>query len=176
MMSDHPAQQTGFTLLEVLIVGVVIGILAAIVAPSWLGFWANRRVSDARDQIRQGIQQAQRQAIATRTSWQFSLRQADQHLEWAVHPQSVGWATVNTWQPLDSSVVLDESNTLTEEVNDIRYVAFNFRGEEKARSIVTLEGQNGRANKKCVFLATLLGKTANGEEQPHPSNRGFYCY
>lgn len=175
-MSHHSAQQKGFTLLEVLIVIAVIGILSAIVAPSWLEFWANRRVSDARDQIRQGIQQAQRQAIATRTSWQFSLRESEQHLEWAVHPQSVDWMRVNTWQSLDSLVVLDESNTLTEKVDDIHYVAFNFRGEENARSIITLEGQNGLADKRCVFLATLLGKTANGQEQMQPSSRGFYCY
>ncbi|TVR15688.1 MAG: prepilin-type N-terminal cleavage/methylation domain-containing protein, partial [Phormidium sp. GEM2.Bin31] len=40
----HASSRQGFTTIEVLVVIVMIGILTAIAAPSWLSFVNNRRV------------------------------------------------------------------------------------------------------------------------------------
>ena len=172
---DHDAH-SGFTIIEGLAVVVIIGILAAIAAPSWLKFSMNREVEAARDQLHQGIQQAQTQAIATRTAWQFSLRATQGQVEWAIHQHGLPWNDIRNWQPLDPKIVLDEDNTLTLEQNDVHYILFTFKGTVNERSIITLESQGGIADKKCVMVNNLLGTTQDGKELPQPNRFGFECF
>jgi prepilin-type N-terminal cleavage/methylation domain-containing protein len=170
------SSEQGFTLLEILVVVVMVGVLGAIATPTWVKFWADQQVDAARDEIHAGIKLAQNRAMIRRVSWQFSLRKADNHLEWAVHQPGVDWSQIRQWQPLDQTVVLDDANTLTAQENRVHYVLFDFRGTVKERSIITLESQNAIADKKCVLVQTLLGKTADGKELDQPNWLGFECF
>jgi len=58
----------GFTLLEVLVVIIIIGILFAIAAPGWDALISRQRVGAAREQVLQVIRQAQSDARATRSA------------------------------------------------------------------------------------------------------------
>lgn len=57
----------GFTLLEVLVVVLIIGVLAAIAAPSWSALMNRQRVGVVTDQAVQFIRQAQNEARRTHT-------------------------------------------------------------------------------------------------------------
>ena len=59
--------QSGFTLIEVLVVIIIIGVLSAIAAPGWLAFINNRRISTMRGQVADSIRKAQTDAKTTRT-------------------------------------------------------------------------------------------------------------
>jgi prepilin-type N-terminal cleavage/methylation domain-containing protein len=53
----------GFTLVEILITLIVVGVLSAIIAPSFLAMLNKNKVNDALDQVRGALQEAQREAL-----------------------------------------------------------------------------------------------------------------
>ncbi|NJN13609.1 MAG: prepilin-type N-terminal cleavage/methylation domain-containing protein [Richelia sp. RM2_1_2] len=166
---------SGFTLLEMLVVIAAIGILAAIAAPSWLAFIENRRLNDASDKIYLGLRDAQRQAKKTKSNWQFSLRKQGNIVQWAVHPQTVNPNNAN-WNDLNSNVVLDDETTLNLE-NNVRQIQFNYMGTVTKAPFgrVTLSGKNGAKAKRCVIVSTILGAIRTAKERDKAKD-GDYCY
>lgn len=167
----------GFTLLEVLVVAAIIGILAAIAAPSFLGFQEKRKVETVQQMLYQAMRSAQRDAMQYRQEQQFSLRQQNDRLEWSSHPRSVSPLQVTHWEALPAGVVLaDRDNTLPEASN-VHYVRFTFQGDVKFRlGTVTLTGANGGKVERCVIVSTLIGAMRKGEGHQKPNSNDRYCY
>jgi prepilin-type N-terminal cleavage/methylation domain-containing protein len=62
-----PDVNGGFTLIEVLVIVIIIGVLSAIAAPGWLAFVNNKRISTVRSQAADAIRKAQTEAKTTQT-------------------------------------------------------------------------------------------------------------
>lgn len=62
-----PDPNGGFTLIEILVIVIMIGVLSAIAAPGWLAFVNNRRISTVRSQAADAIRKAQTEAKTTQT-------------------------------------------------------------------------------------------------------------
>lgn len=67
--------KAGFTLIEMLVVTLMIGVMFAIAAPGWLGFMQQRRVNSVNDAVVRALQDAQSQAKTKKLSYSVSFRQ-----------------------------------------------------------------------------------------------------
>lgn len=94
-------RQRGFTLVELMIVIAVMGILAAIAAPSYQTYMAQRRLNGAARHLAMHLMQARSQAIATNKKIIVNLLNSNQYAFVTDNDGdetiSAGDTTENTW-------------------------------------------------------------------------------
>lgn len=145
---------SGFTLIETLVVVVIAGILASILAPGWLGLQTITNLNAAQDGVLQVMRQAQTQAINQRQLWRAGFREANAQLEWA----NFASGSAPVWQPLHSNVRIElESSTLSQNAG-VYFVEFDERGNVTPPfGRLNLASQRDDQNRRCVVVSTLLG-------------------
>ncbi|MGB3557497.1 MAG: type II secretion system protein [Geitlerinemataceae cyanobacterium] len=174
MLRASHSSTKGFTLIEALVVSLMMGILAAIMAPSWIALKDRQTLNTAQDAVFLAMREAQAQALQTKEPWQASFRENQSVVQVAVHSAK---ADPNTapWQSLDPAVRLDEETTLRES-GGVRQIRFNYRGHVNGQlGRVTLSIKNGGTTKRCVITSTLLGALRKAREQSK-SVDGKSCY
>lgn len=171
--------EAGLSLFETLIVVVFIGILAAIGIPTFFKFLAVQRLNTAQAELHQALRQAQHEAELHKQTWRFSIRQRNNQIEWAQHPDSVPAGSVAVWKALDPNITFDLNSKDTSFVSagGVYYVKFDFRGHVSYRlGRVTLMDRAGGVERRCVIVSTLIGAMRRGENQAKADKDGHYCY
>lgn len=174
LLNKHSS--SGFTLPEMLVVVLLIGILATLGIPNWLSFVDTRHLNTAQNEVYYAMRQAQRQATKDKLTWQASFREQDGIVQWAVHPATMNPSSAN-WNNLDANVRFDSETTL-ELSNHIRKAQFNYTGNAKSPSDIgriTLSSKSGGKAKRCVIVSTILGAVRTAKEH-NTTNGGKYCY
>ncbi len=153
--------QGGYTLLEVLIVLVILGILIAIAAPGWLGFVQQRQLKTAQDQIQRAIYEAISSAKKDKLTYQVSFRESNSRLQYAIHLSSTPSQTA-FWQSFTEQVQIDKENTtfLWDGKSNIWRVQYNYKGNTNGQiGKITLMAKTSGSSKYCVISSTLIGNT-----------------
>ena len=173
----HPdTRSSGFTLLEILIVVLIVGILMTILALSWNNLLTRQQLNIAQSDTHQIIRRAQLEAIHRRVPWQASFRQIGDQVEWATHAASLPPAQA-TWQTLTSVVKIDAPETTFPKASGIYRMRFNYQGHVNGQlGRLTFTGLNGGRLKRCVFVSTLLGALRDAHNRNNPDLGGRFCY
>lgn len=178
---DRYAKSLGFTLIEVLVVMIIVGILSAIVAPSWLAFANNQRLNSAQSLSFSNLRLAQSNAKRTQTIWQASFRNTINVAQYAVHPEPPKNATKQDrdrlpWKNFDEGVrIVDKTEkeprttfaifqvVPSEPLEPVYRVQFKPQGSVNGQlGKITFVTRNGD-RKKCVIVSTLLGAMRTAE-------------
>lgn len=173
---------SGFTLLELIIVVVMIGLLSAIAAPSWLSFVNRIRLNTAQDQVYRAMQEAKSNAKVQKITWQFSVREIPTDrktiVQWAVHPSSVIPSSAN-WHTLPPQIKIYQKETTlyTDKKNQLQRVQFNYIGNTNGQlGQITLTANHTGKTKRCVYVSTLIGAMRTGKEHAKTNSSGKSCY
>lgn len=167
--------RNGFTLLEMLVAIFIIGLLAAMIAPGWLGYSERNRLTVGRDKIYSALRDTQVKAQSRGVGWQFSLRERDNRIEWTNHPRSVSPSSAQ-WEVLESSSIRIDDETTFATSSGIYYVRFDDEGNVQYRlGRITLSSRKNPRIKRCVIVSTIVGAMRKSQEQATPKD-GKLCY
>lgn len=172
----------GFTLLEVLVIALIVGILSSIAAPGWLAFINNQRVRTVNDRVLQTLRSAQSEA-------KRSKRDITVTFDPSADPPKAKFDTVPAQTSPLQTVTFDGGGEIKKQqiklstnrgpVNPANpapvnpptpnSITFDYQGNLTPGSTpfyVTVQPTGGGA-KKCVIVETLLGGMRTDE--------GSYC-
>ncbi|MBD2082350.1 prepilin-type N-terminal cleavage/methylation domain-containing protein [Leptolyngbya sp. FACHB-17] len=168
----------GFTLLEVLITVILIGILFAIAAPNWVAFINQQRVGSARSQVAQAIRTAQSQAQQTKVNRAVVFDNNNGQPRYAIVAaanNSVDIDQITNWQTLGDGSIQPGIIRLWGDQGTDRNRAtliFDGYGAIVASSVpyaITIGAAIGVNPRRCVSVETLLGATAENSDAACPA-------
>jgi prepilin-type N-terminal cleavage/methylation domain-containing protein len=160
-----PLTESGFTLLEALVVLIIAAVLAAIAAPSWFQYIANRRAQSVQTELKQVLEQAQTKARTTRALQYVEIDEAA-----AVPTVAIGTdltdltpITLAVGELRDDTVALDIAIRSSEA--DDATVAYNYQGAVNKDELFYIEiTAKGTNRTYCLASLTLIGGVQSGAD------------
>ena len=156
---DKRLETAGFTMLELLVVIAMVGVLAAIAAPSWLNFLTQQRLDRASTGLVGVLRTAQEDAQNRQQDRQIIFSSTDLSVTVRNNSASTGGTTTDLGDgELNAAFNLNASTP----------IVFDHDGQVSADTIpyVIKITNDSSSSQSCVIVTTLLGgvKTSKGEE------------
>lgn len=171
----------GFTILELLVIVILLGTLAAIAAPGWLGFITRQRVRTVNDRVFQSLRAAQSEAKRTKRDVIITFDTSDPPKVTFTPPLATGGSE----QKLDGGGEIKPGQiTLTTNATTSvdaaagvppHSIVFDYQGNIKklppstnpaitnARFVVSVFPAGSSGPKQCAIVETIIGGMRTGE-------------
>lgn len=152
---------SGFTLLETLIVILLIAILTSIAAPGWLGYLNRQRVSRARSELAQALEQAQTDAQQQNGTRVVAISSNNPpRLEISSTPGEDG--NIIELGDQNEGLFIDAGPVAAGAA--VASVTFDIKGTVDQTFIFSVTSDRlGPNQDRCVIVATLLGNLVQAE-------------
>lgn len=162
----------GFTLLELLITLLIVGILFAISATTWTGFLNGQRINQANQKIFAVLQEAQTKSRQQNQAHSVSFRNDTSGgggLQYVVTlkgatPGNGEWKSLfeNKRDSIELSFYSPNSNNIAE----LKTQTFNYQGVPEDTNLdvnkrIIVSPKDGSGSRKCVIVQDLLGNLRN---------------
>ena len=105
-----PTSNSGFNLLENLIIVFMIGIFSAIAVPSWLSFINHHRLTTATEQLQWAFKEAQSNAKHDKMAWQLSIQETPKTIKFVLHSANIPPVQLpeSAWETLEPGIIIDD--------------------------------------------------------------------
>jgi len=170
----------GFTLLEVLVIVLVVGILSSIAAPSWLAFINRQRTRTVNDRVFQSLRLAQSEAKRTKREITITFSAPSVDPPTVTFNPPLASDNMQTLANGDRAQRLDGGGEIPpgtiKLVSNAPSITFDYQGNVKdplppdpvnpnGRFVATVSTVKGAA-KQCAIVETIIGgmRTAEGND------------
>ena len=148
----------GFTLIEMIVTVIIVGIIASIAAPNFLGLLNRNRVNEATSQIQGALKEAQKQAIRQGKSCSITINESTKTI--ANTSGSTGCLLSN--RILDDSIRLDSSRT-TIVFSGKGNITINDADTSLLTPVFVVSMDNGTDKRGCVVIQNSFGAVRTGD-------------
>jgi prepilin-type N-terminal cleavage/methylation domain-containing protein len=180
LKSSQSPQRSGYTLIEMLVVVLIIAIMASIITPSFLAWANNQRVGSAKSQIADAIRKAQNEAKRTKTDRELRFDNNGGEPRYAITPMDNTGApkaltAITNWQSLagEGSAKKGLQLKVSGATPETGGIVFNPYGavlvsggnttpfdNANNTTVFTIQvAMGGNTHKRCILVKTLLGAT-----------------
>ncbi|MEM8672718.1 MAG: GspH/FimT family protein [Cyanobacteria bacterium P01_G01_bin.67] len=143
LLYNAPKNNQGFTLIEMIITVIIIGVIAAIAAPNFLGLLNRNRANSGIAQIEGAIREAQRQAIKDSNSCTVNITSAT---------RTVSGGCLLSNRVLDNNVTINSDQSIT----------FSGKGNTANNATIVVSTNNNTVQ-KCIVVSSGLGLIRKGD-------------
>ncbi len=163
----------GFTLLEILVVVLLIGILAAITSTSWTRFSERERIDRANQNIFAALQDAKNKAKKQHRSYTASFRNNSNGIpQYAIVLGDISNLTPpseSDWQNLVSEKA--DTIKLSFSPADANQVTFDYKGlpaDNDVYNQIIVIPKDSSSLKRCIIVENLLGSLRTEKDNNCP--------